>query len=104
MKTSLTKILEKELLNKKIKLYKVLDKTRNPQGIEYYLTDKDELSHPKNCTIIGESFGFINSINTSNETYDGDFYDIIIVDEKDNPMHVNGLNSITSKLEILDNE
>jgi hypothetical protein len=104
MKTSLTEILEKELLNKKIKLYKVLEKTHNPQGIEYYLTDKDELSHPKSCTIIGESFGFINSINTEYDKYDGDYYNIIIVDENQNPLHVNGLYSITSKLEILDNE
>lgn len=102
MKTSLTDILIKALVNKKIKLYKVLDKTHNPNGIEYYLTDKDELPHPKKCQIIGESYGFIKSIETFNETYEGDIYNVIVVDDSGTPMHINGLYSITSKLEILE--
>ena len=101
MKTSLTDILINALIGKKIKLYKVLEKNHNPSGLEYYLTDEHDLPHPKKCKIIGETHGFIKSIDTSNDKYDGDYYDIMVVDDAGIPIHVNGLNSITCNLEII---
>lgn len=102
MKTSLTDILKEALIGKKIKLYKVLDKTRNPKGLEYYLTDKDEIAHPKKCEIIGESVGIIISLKTEYEYYEGDSYNFLIHDISGNSVHFNGLYSITSNLEIIE--
>lgn len=101
MEKSLTDILREFLINKKIKLYRVLDKTANSNGIEYFITEKENLAHPKKCTIVGESYGFIKSIETEEVQYEGDYYNIVIVDDNDAPIHFNGLNSITSKFEII---
>ena len=96
MKKSLIEILIEALLNKKIKLYHIED---TKSGLKFYLIDKEEL-YPT-YKIIGESYGFIKSIETSHDKYEGDNYDIVIVDGEGKPMHTNGLNSITSKFELI---
>jgi hypothetical protein len=102
MKTSLTEILRNALIGKKIKLYKILDKRHDKKGTEYYLTNLEDREHPTKCTVVDETHGFIKSIETFYETYDGDYYDVFIVDDNGHPLHVNGLYSITSELEIID--
>lgn len=102
MEKTLTDILREALIGKKIKLYKVLDKKNNENVLEYFITERSNLFHPKKCKIIGESIGVIKSIDTEHDTYDGDFYDVKIVDENNNNIHFNGLNTITSKFEIID--
>jgi len=101
MEKSLTDVIKEALIGKKIKLYKVLDKCNSTKGLEYFVTQKDNLYHPKKCQIIGESHGFIKSIETETLEYDGDWYDIIVVDDNDSPVNVSGFNSITSKFEII---
>jgi hypothetical protein len=64
MEKSLTDVLREALIGKKIKLYKVLDKTNSTKGLEYFITQKDNLCHPKKCQIIDESYGFVKSIET----------------------------------------
>lgn len=100
MKISLIEILRNALVGKKIKLYKVLDKTTNKNGLEYYLIDLGEKPHPTKCEVISESHGFIKSINAEYVEYEGDLYLIEIVDDNGQPLHFKGLNSVTSKLEI----
>ena len=102
MEKSLTDILREALIGKKIKLHKVLDKNNSAKGMEYFIVQKDCLIRPKKCEFIGESYGFIKSIETENDQYEGDYYNVVIVDDNDNPIHFNGLNSITSKLEIIE--
>jgi len=98
---SLTDILKEALIGKKIKLHRVIvNRTDNP--IEFFLTHKNELKNYTDIKIIGESYGWIKSIRTFTEPYDGDYYEIVIVDEKNKPIHFNGLSSITSKLELID--
>ena len=87
---------------KKIKLYTVLVTRHNKEGVEYYITEKGILAHPKMCVIIGETFGIIKSIDTESIPYEGDSYDIMIVGEHNNQLHVNGFSSITSCFEYLD--
>jgi hypothetical protein len=99
---SLTDVLSEALIGRKIKLYKVLDTRHNKEGVEYYITEKSILEHPKMCVIIGETFGIINSIETELIQYEGDYYNIRIVDEYNNPLNVNGFSSITSCFEYLD--
>jgi hypothetical protein len=101
MEKSLTDILKEALISKKIKLYKVLDKMYNPQGLEYYIPETGILAHPKKCVITGESHGFIKSLETDTVEYEGDWYSFIIVDDEGKEMNVQGLNSITSKFEII---
>jgi hypothetical protein len=102
MEKSLTDILRDALIGKKIKLYKVLDKNNSVKGMEYFITQKDFLIRPKKCEITGESYGFVKSIETENDQYEGDYYNVVIVDDNDKPIHFNGLNSITSNLEIIE--
>jgi hypothetical protein len=97
MKTSLTEILQEALIGKKIKLYKAIDKCT---GYEFYLTDIKDKS--KTIKIIDETYGFIKKIKTDSVMYEGDFYNFFIVDENGVLLHVHGLYSITSKLEIID--
>jgi hypothetical protein len=101
MKKSLTDILIDALLGKKIKLYKVIDKQYKPEGIIYYLADKDALPHPKKCEIIEETHGTIKNLNTEHHQYEGDGYYFDIFDDEGIIMNVNGLYSITSSVEIL---
>lgn len=101
MEKSLTDILKEALIGKKIKLYNVLDKMRSQEGMEYYMPEKGALYHPKKCVITGESYGFIKSLETDTVQYEGDWYSFVIVDDEGNQMNVQGLDSITSKLEII---
>ena len=101
-KQNLTDILIKALLGKKIKLYKVLDKTHNPDGDEYCVADKSAMPHPQKSEIIKEIYGTIKSIETNTDTFEGDSYNIVIIDEKNKPIHYLGLNSITSYFELMD--
>jgi hypothetical protein len=101
MKTSLTDILVNALVGKTIKLYKVIDKQHNPEGVSYYLADKGFLSHSKKCEIIGEIHGTIESLETQDCGYEGDNYEFIIVDENGVIMNVHGLHTITANVEIL---
>jgi hypothetical protein len=98
MKKELTDILRDFLIGKKIKLYEVQEKGRN---CTYFLTDKAELPHPKNCKIISETHGIIQSIETEYISYEGDYYHVVVVDNNGKPMRVNGLYSITSNIEIV---
>jgi hypothetical protein len=102
MVKSLTDVLNEALIGRKIKLYKVLDTRNNKEGVEYYITEKNILPHPKMCVIIGETFGIINSIETDLIPYEGDSYNILIIDEYNKPLNVVGFSSITSCFEYLD--
>ena len=99
---SLLEILREKLVGKKIKLYKVFDTSRQPQGIEYFLTSPQEIKVSRNVNITGESFGFIKSVYATNLQYEGDAYNFTVTDEKGTKLHINGLNSIECSVEILD--
>jgi hypothetical protein len=102
MKKKLVEILSEQLVGKKIKLYKVSDKQLNRVGYEYFIVDKhDIIINHKKMTIIGESFGFIKSVTAEYDSYDGDFFNIVVVDEQMKELHVNGLYSLTNEIEIL---
>jgi hypothetical protein len=101
MEIELSDLLRNVLIGNKIKLYKVLDKTHNIKGTEYFITQKDILLPNKKIEIIGETIGVIKSLITEDGGYDGDFYNFEITDLEGNTIHYNGLNSITSKLEII---
>ena len=101
MKKSLTDILIEALLGKKIKLYKVLNKTHNRKGVEILYADTDFLPHPKNFVVIGETHGTIQNIETQDCGYDGDNYEFTIVDDNGVVMNVHGLHTITASVEFL---
>jgi hypothetical protein len=101
MKKSLADILRESLIGKKIKLYKILDKQYNPKGNVYFLTDKDNIPVSKKVEIIEETYGVITNLETDEVDYEGDYYDFTIVDGDGTPIYVNGLSSITSKIEFL---
>ena len=101
MKKSLTDILIENLVGKKIKLYKVLDKQYNPEGNKYFLADKGFLAHPKKCEIVGETHGTIQNLETEDCGYDGDNYVFTIVDDNGLPMNVHGLHTITASVEFI---
>jgi hypothetical protein len=101
MKKSLADILRESLIGKKIKLYKILDKQYNPKGNVYFLTDKDNILVSKKVEIIEETYGVIKNLETDKIDYEGDYYNFTIVDGDGTPIHVNGLSSITSKIEFL---
>ncbi len=101
MKKSLTDILIENLVGKKIKFYKVLDKQFNPKGDEYFLADKGFLSHPKKCVIIGETYGTIQNLETEHFAYEGDNYMFTIVDDNGVAMNVHGLHTITASVEFI---
>jgi len=97
MKKELSDILREALIGKKIKLYKV------SSNVEYYTASMDELIPSEQKKIVGETFGIIQDIETDTETYCGDSYDFIIVDESGSRMNMGGgLSSITSKIEIIE--
>ena len=101
MKKSLTDILIEALVGKKIKLYKVIDKQYNPEGNEYFLADKDFLSHPKKCVIVGETHGTIQNLETQDYGYEGDNYDFTVVDDNGEELKVHGLHTITASIEFI---
>jgi len=102
MKKSLTDILIENLVGKKIKLYKVLDKRYEPDTREYFLSDKGFLPHPKKCEIIGESVGTIKNIVSNYDSYNkADFIQIEFVDDKGHKILVLDSNTTTSNLEFI---
>ncbi len=102
MEKSLTDILREVLVGKPIKLYKVSYKEYNKENyILCYITNKEHLFHIKGAYIIGETHGFVKKIETEEIPYEGDIYNFSIVDGENKIMDVRGLESITSKLEIL---
>jgi len=95
---TLTDIICEALVGKKLKLYHI--QSTNGSKKTFYATDKQELLNTDK--VIGETHGLVQSIETETETYSGDYYKVVIVDENGTPMHVNGLNSITSGFEIVE--
>lgn len=96
MKKELTDILIEALIGKKIKLYKV------SSNIDYYATSTEELSPSEQKKIVGETFGIIQGIETDTESYFGDSYNFVVVDESGSRMHIGcGLSSIKSTIEII---
>lgn len=102
MKKSLTEILIDNLVGKKIKLFKVVDKQHTKEGNVYYLADKFNLPHYKNCEIVAETHGTIKSLDTEDCGYEGDGYYFTIVDDNNEPLNVHGLHTITATVEFLD--
>jgi hypothetical protein len=95
MVRELTDYLRDALVGKKIKLTEY----QNPNGRKYFSANIGD--SPKDQKI-GESFGRIKEIETMDIAYEGDNYYFLIVNESDEQLHVNGLYSITSKIEIID--
>lgn len=96
MKKELTDILREALIGKKIKLYKV------SSNVDYHATEEEELILSERKKIVGETFGIIQSIETDYINHEGDSYNFTVVDESGSPMHIDGLNSITSNIEIIE--
>lgn len=87
-------VKDNALIGKKIKLYEVELKGG-------FITDKNDLSHPKD-KIIGETEGTIVSIETEVIQYEGDYYNIKVVDNEGKELNVTNLNSITTVIEIIE--
>jgi len=95
MLRELTDYLRDALVGKKIKLTEF----QNPNGRKYFSANIGE--SPKDQKI-GESFGLIKEIETMDIAYEGDNYHFVIVNDLGEVLHVNGIYSITSKIEIID--
>lgn len=102
-------ILCERLIGKKIKLYKVFNhhKRYDPTGLTYYITspsDKVYRQHKNSstCKIVEETYGIIKSIKVKNYGYEGeDFFQMRVCDETGKDFHIIGLQSLTSKIELL---
>jgi hypothetical protein len=95
MVRELTDYLRNALVGKKIKLTEY----QNPNGYKYFSAYLGDSPVDQK---IGESFGIIKEINTMAIAYEGDSYTFVIVNESGEKLHVNGIYSITSKIEIID--